>query len=67
MLKSVHLNTVKQEYIAPSFEVWNILAKEGISSDVNLFRVVDLVYAINIEGKRRKLSKSEYMKRFSKM
>lgn len=67
VLKSVHLNTVKQEYIAPSFEVWNILAKEGISSDLNLFRVVDLVYAINIAGKRRKLSKSEYLKRFSKM
>lgn len=26
VLKSVHLNTVKQEYLTPSFEVWGILA-----------------------------------------
>ena len=64
LLKEGHLYTVKQEYLVPSFEVWNILYTEGIQSDKNLQRVVDLVYNINLEGKNRKITKETYLQRF---
>lgn len=64
LLKEGRLYTVKQEYLVPSFEVWNILYTEGIQSDKNLQRVVDLVYNINLEGKNRKITKETYLQRF---
>lgn len=64
LLKEGHLYTVKQEYLVSSFEVWNILYTEGIQSDKNLQRVVDLVYNINLDGKNRKITKETYLQRF---
>ena len=65
-LSNIHLNTSKQDYLSASFKAWEILATNGISQDKDLRQVVELVYTMNIEGKRRKLSKSDYLKRFTK-
>lgn len=59
--ESVNLNTVKQTYLKSVFEAWDIINEEGIKSDTNLTRVVDLVYDINLEGKRRKINKEIYL------
>jgi hypothetical protein len=64
VLKSVHLNTIKQNYLPISFEAWKIISTNGITKDDDMRRVVELVYTINIEGKKRKLNKSDYLKRF---
>lgn len=57
-------NTSKQSYFSNTVEAWNILATKGISKDEDLLKVVELVYDINLEGKRRKLVKEEYLKLF---
>lgn len=66
VLSNIHLNTIKQDYLPASFKAWVILATNGIGQDDDLRQVVELVYTMNIKGKRRKLSKSDYLKRFIK-
>lgn len=61
-LKTIHLNTVKNLYLTNCYKAWEILAEEGIKSNENLKKVVDLVYDMNQEGKYRKLTKDEYLK-----
>jgi hypothetical protein len=65
-LKKVHLNTIKQEYIGPCLKAWKILSEEGIKTDTNLTKVVDLVYDLNLEGIKRKVSKENYLKKVLK-
>lgn len=64
-LQSVKISTCKQGYVSPSFEAWNILYTKGIQKDVDLRRVVDLVYNINQAGKLRKMEKESYLSLFS--
>lgn len=63
-LETIHLNTVKQHYLEPSMEAWRILDLQGITSNIYLQKVVDLVYDLNLEGKNRKISKKEYLLKF---
>lgn len=65
-LETIHLNTVKQQYLEPSIEAWKILDLKGISSDENLKQVVYLVYDLNLQGRNRKLTKKEYLLKFLK-
>lgn len=55
-------NTVKQTYLAPSLEALLILKNRGVRLDIDLLRIVDLVYNMNQGGKRRKLTKAAYCK-----
>lgn len=52
-----------------AFDVWHVLSKEGIKSNENLVRVVDIVYNNNREGRGRKITKEQYlsMARFTKL
>lgn len=63
-METIHLNTVKQNYLDPSTKAWRILDLHGITSDKHLKEVVELVYDLNLEGKNRKLSKEEYLLKF---
>lgn len=61
VFKENEFNTSKKDYFNNTAEAWCILATEGIKKDCNLIKVVELVYSMNREGKRRKRSKEEYL------
>lgn len=64
--KENKFNTTKKDYFNNVVEAWLILANQGIKEDNDLMKVVELVYNMNLDGKSRKQSKEEYLKKFVK-
>jgi hypothetical protein len=62
VLKSITMNTeTKGDALRAAFDVWNLLSIEGIKSNENLERVVNIVYNNNRGGRSRKISKDTYL------
>lgn len=66
VLEIMSLNTVKRNYLVPSYEAWDIISKKGTQREENFRRVVDLVYTINKEGKNRNIEKKFYLSKMIK-
>jgi len=58
-------NTTKQDHFLKTIQVCEIVVTEGYKSNVNLKKIVDLAYNMNNFGRRRKLTKEEYLKKFT--
>lgn len=58
-------NTIKQDHFLKTIQVCEIVVNEGYKSNDNLKKIVDLAYEMNNSGKRRKLTKEEYLKKFT--
>lgn len=58
-------NTTKQDHFLKTIQVCEIVVNEGYKSNDNLKKIVDLAYEMNNSGKRRKLTKEEYLKKFT--
>lgn len=61
ILDGMHFNTVKQEYVSPTYKAWEIMRTEGTNSDNGFLSVIELVYDMNNGGVSRKMSKSAYI------
>jgi hypothetical protein len=57
-------NTVKRTYLSKSYAALQILQNQGVKENIHLRFLVDLVYNMNQEGKRRKLTKTAYLDKF---
>jgi len=58
-------NTTKQDHFLKTIQVCEIVVNEGYKSNDNLKKIVDLAYNMNNSGRRRKLTKEEYLKKFT--
>jgi len=65
VFQDMEFNTRRQEHFLIFKEVCEILKNEGIKTDSNLRRVVNLAWEMNDSG-RRKLTKSQYIQKFTK-
>jgi hypothetical protein len=66
ILNNVKFNTEKSEYYKATIKAGEILKTEGIKSDESFKTIIDLVYDINKSGKRRRLTKQEFIEMMMK-
>lgn len=66
LISLITFNTIKSTYLGKSYAALLILNNQGVRKDVDLLKVVDLVYDMNQGGKNRKLTKAAYLDIFIK-
>ena len=65
VLDKVQLNTYKAEYYNIAIKVCEIIRAKGYKRDDDFKEIVELAYNSNLLGKRRRISKEEFLKKIS--
>jgi len=65
VFKNMEFNTIKQEQFNKLIQICEIINIKGYKSNEDLKSIVDLGWDMNLDGKRRRLSKEEYLKKFT--
>lgn len=64
-LKGIKFNTIKQNHFEKTIKVAELIKNNGYQTNEELQTIVELAWDMNKEGRGRKISKSEYLSKFS--
>lgn len=65
-LSGVTFNTQKYQHYEVFIQVCNILKTSGYKSDTSFKEIIELAYDSNLSGKRRRLTKQEFIDAMNK-
>lgn len=65
ILDNVKLNTYKAEYYNIALKVCEVIRTKGYKTDEALKEIVELAYDSNLLGKRRRISKEDFLSKIS--
>ena len=63
LFKEVKFNTIKQEHYIIIVKVCELIKRKGYKADDDFKTIIDLAYNMNCSGKRRRLSKEQFVEK----